>query len=429
MPRRIGHWVERPGKGPHDPSITFPVAKDIESVPGIPSRDGEVSFYSREYPLESIAIEQSASAVWAYGVREKFSPETARLYERHQQEMLPVVDWLKSSGDLDPVCESAGDDVTEVIRRRAKELGYGEVGFTRFDRRYVYQSKRPHIRGGLPHAICLALEQDFVETQTIPSLEAEAAHGAAHRRQGELARQLVEFIGSLGYRCQVWGPTWHYGPMIPLFVEAGLGQLGVNGQLLSPHFGSRARLQVILTDACVNYDAPVDYGIHKFCDLCQVCSIRCPGRAITPDKVWFRGIEKNKLIFKRCRPVMTRYSGCGICMKVCPIQRYGMKPVMDHYVETGEVLGKGTSNLEGYTLPDKGYFRPGRLPAFDRQFFEMPLGRTEDALVSDLKDNLSDTQLDDEGDTDRPWVEFRRRLEQDLVRRSLPVDMGMDLSE
>ena len=106
-----------------------------------------------------------------------------------------------------------------------------------------------------------------------------------------------------------------------------------------------------------------------------------------------------------------------------------MKPVMDHYVETGEVLGKGTSNLEGYTLPDKGYFRPGRLPAFDRQFFEMPLGRTEDALVSDLKDNLNDTQLDDEGDTDRPWVEFRRRLEQDLVRRSLPVDMGMDLSE
>ena len=114
--------------------------------------------------------------------------------------------------------------------------------------------------------------------------------------------------------------------MIPLFVEAGLGQLGINGQLLSPHFGSRARLQVITTNATIAYDKPVDYGIHKFCDLCQVCSLRCPGRAITPDKVWFRGVEKNKLIFKRCRPVMTRYSGCGICIKVCPIQRYGMKP-------------------------------------------------------------------------------------------------------
>ena len=61
--------------------------------------------------------------------------------------------------------------------------------------------------------------------------------------------ELTDFIRSLGYRVQVSGPTWHYGPMIPMFVQAGLGQLGANGQLLSPHFGSRARLQVIFTDA------------------------------------------------------------------------------------------------------------------------------------------------------------------------------------
>jgi len=49
-------------------------------------------------------------------------------------------------------------------------------------------------------------------------------------------------------------------------------------------------------------------------------------------------------------------------MKVCPIQRYGVKAVMEHYGETGEVLGKGTHNLEGYELRDKGYFGPGDLP-------------------------------------------------------------------
>jgi NAD-dependent dihydropyrimidine dehydrogenase PreA subunit len=186
---------------------------------------------------------------------------------------------------------------------------------------------------------------------------------------------------------------------------------------------------VITTDAKITHDTPVDYGIHKFCDLCQVCSIRCPGRAITPDKVWFRGIEKNKLIFKRCRPVMTRYSGCGICIKVCPIQRYGMKPVMEHYVETGEVLGKGSANLEGYILPDKGYFRPGRLPAFERQFFEMPLGRAEDLLVNELEDALEGADVDADGAKERLWVEFRERLERNLERRSIPVDMGMDLGE
>ena len=68
----------------------------------------------------------------------------------------------------------------------------------------------------------------------------------------------------------------------------------------------------------MTHDRPVDYGVTKFCELCQICSMRCPGRAINQNKVWFRGVEKSKLDFRRCRPVMTRYSGCGVCMKVCP---------------------------------------------------------------------------------------------------------------
>ena len=115
---------------------------------------------------------------------------------------------------------------------------------------------------------------------------------------------------------------------------------------------------MITTDAPVDYDEPVDYGIHEFCQQCQVCANRCPGRAIVRDKVWWRGVEKNKLIYERCRPVMARYEGCAVCMKTCPIQRFGMPAVMEHYVETGEVLGKGTHLLEGYTFKDKGTVVP-----------------------------------------------------------------------
>jgi hypothetical protein len=72
---------------------------------------------------------------------------------------------------------------------------------------------------------------------------------------------------------------------------------------------------------------------------------------------------------------MARYLDCGVCMKVCPIQKYGMKNVMEHYAETGQVLGKGTHDLEGYSLEGKGYFGPGELPVFDRDFFSsMPHG-------------------------------------------------------
>ena len=426
MPKKtIAHSVTRPGRKPGDPNITIPVAEDLKTVPGIPSRERDVSFFSREYPLENMALEESASAEWAGEIQKSKAPEARMFFEEHEARMEPIVDWIQSSGELMPTSEPDGEDVTEAIRKKALDLGYGEIGFTRNDRHYVYQSRKSAMKRGLPNAICLALEQDYVKTQTIPSMDAEDTHFGTYFDQGPLTTELVSFIHSLGYRCQVSGPTWHYGPMIPMFVQAGLGQLGANGQLLSPHFGSRARLQIIYTDAKLTLDSPIDYGIHAFCQECKVCVDRCPGRALTSEKVWYRGIEKNKLAFKRCRPVMAEYEGCGICMKVCPIQRYGMEPVMEHYVDTGEVLGKGSDNLEGYTLSDKGYFGPGELPTFERELFNMPQGRAEDWLLIEFRNKLMETNRSD-SDRGKMWDDFKDQVEESVERRSTSVDMGMD---
>ena len=439
MARRVGYHVNRPGRRAEDEAVEIPIAADLKSVPGTPTRDNEITYYAREYPLESVAVEHSASSLWALDVREDAAPETAELYRQHQSEIEPVVEWLKSTRDMAPTADPVpGKDVTEAVRAKARELGYGEVGFTKFDRRYIYKSKRPYVRGGLGNAICLAVEQDYVATQSLPSLDAESAHGEAHMKQADMAKELVAFIHSLGYSAQAWGPTWHFGPMIPLFVQAGLGQLGINGQLLSPHFGSRARLQVITTDALITHDRPVDYGMTKFCELCHICSMRCPGRAINQNKVWFRGVEKSKLDFRRCRPVMTRYSGCGVCMKVCPVQRYGLPEVMKHYVATGEVLGKDSDNLEGYSLPGKGYFKPGVLPKFEAGFFDMPMGRSEDLVMDEYREAVeqmedsqdcgcSEDDRDPDAEREALWAEFRRKLDSALERRDIPVDMGMDL--
>ena len=425
--RLLGHNVSHTGRENRDQPIEIPVAKDLEKDPATMRREDEITFYNREYPLESFAISESASAEWAGTVRDEVFPETTELYEKFQKDMEPAIEWVRHSGELEPTSEPTGEDVTAELRDKAYELGYGAVGFARFDRRFLYQVRRKDVRTDLSHAICLAVEQDYAATQTLPSVEAEEAQGEAYKRQAELAEKLVSYINSLGYSAQVSGPTWHFGPMIPMFVEAGLGQLGVNGQLLLPQFGSRARLQIIITNAKVAYDKPVDYGIHKFCEICQVCSMRCPGRAIQGQRLWFRGVEKAKLIYKRCRPVMARYSGCGVCMKVCPVQKYGLKNTMDHYIETGEILGKGTANLEGFELPDKGYFRPGKLPVFGGAFFEMPVGRTEDLIMEEYKEGLAEATTREE--RERVWQEYRERVEHSLRRRSSIVDMGMDLAE
>ncbi|HZA24061.1 MAG TPA: reductive dehalogenase domain-containing protein, partial [Dehalococcoidia bacterium] len=296
-----------------------------------------------------------------------------------------------------------------------RELGYLEVGITAYDAHYEYQSRRGFNQ--YPHAICLAYEQDFEPTQTIPSVDAEIVHSSTYRTQAAAGLELANYIRSLGYHAQVIHSGDATGPMIPMHVNAGLGQLGACGYLLTPHAGSRNRLMMVTTDANVTYDKPVDYGIHALCQVCQVCVNRCPGRALMRDKIWWRGIEKNKLYFKRCRPVMARYLGCGVCMKVCPVQKYGLKNVMEHYAVTGQVLGKGTHDLEGYTLEGKGYFGPGEMPVFEPNFFNvMPHGNADEWAFEQFKEKA---QAAGGEITDELLAEFKQQM-----NRALGFDAG-----
>jgi Pyruvate/2-oxoacid:ferredoxin oxidoreductase delta subunit len=381
---KIGHEVVRPGVRLGDPTYTIPVPEELATVPGIPLDQRQVDWYAKEYPLESMNITERSSRDWANGLRDQHA-EMREIRKEHEKLNRALIMSARATADIEPTVEPTGEDLTEAIKEKARELGFIEVGITYFDHRYTFSSKKDHTTY-YPNIICLAYEQDFEPTQTIPSVDAEIVHSSTYRTEGAAALELGNFIRSHGYHAQVTGSGDSPGPYIPMFVEAGLGQLGACGYLLTPHVGNRCRLVSVTTDANVTHDAPIDYGMHAFCQVCQVCVNRCPGRALMRDKIWWRGLEKNKLYFKRCRPVMARYLGCGICMKTCPVQKYGMKNVMEHYAETGQVLGKGTHDLEGYTLEGKGYFGPGELPAFDRGFFDMPHGDTEEWAFEQFKD-------------------------------------------
>src|SRR5216683_1389730 len=171
MERRVDHVVTRPGRRHGDPDVQIPVAEDLTTVPGIPLRDADLSFYSRVYPQETQNIEKAADRQWVWTV---YSEETLHHRKRHDEVNAPLVDAAAVSGDLEPTGTPTGEDVTELIRLKARELGFGEVGFTKYDRRYTYTSKRHWTK--YEHAICLALEQNYVQTQSLPGMDAERAH-------------------------------------------------------------------------------------------------------------------------------------------------------------------------------------------------------------------------------------------------------------
>jgi hypothetical protein len=72
--------------------------------------------------------------------------------------------------------------------------------------------------------------------------------------------------------------------------------------------------------------------------------------------------------------LVAKVNGCSVCVKVCPIQRYGLEAVIAHRQETGTILGVGTDELEGYDWPLDGYhYGPGDRPRLEPEFFEVEL--------------------------------------------------------
>ena len=206
------------------------------SSPGIPTIEIDVSFYSREHPQEAHFIENSADRNWLWS---QYTDTFTKFRKQFEKQEEPLLKGANDSGDRQPpIKPKSNKDYTEILRTKARELGFNEVGFTKYDRRYTYTSKKRWVK--YQHAICLALEQDYDQTQAIPSLEAEYAHYGTYEVAGDLALQLAGHIRAIGYHAQIHSPSDNSGVYIPLFVNAGLGQLGANGQLLSPHFGSRA---------------------------------------------------------------------------------------------------------------------------------------------------------------------------------------------
>jgi len=249
--------------------------------------------------------------------------------------------------------------MTGALRAEAERIGLSRIGVAANDPKYSFSVSDAE---QLPNVVVCLVEQDWELTQQIPSDEAEKSAMFGYAEGMKRTALLAEFLKKQGYRAAPQGLTGdgitiHYG------VAAGLGQLGLNGQLLTPEAGSRCRILLLTTDAPLTLDKPVDYGLHKVCDECKACVRNCPVGAIPQTRKPYRGVTKAKLNTVRCLPVVAQAAGCAICMKVCPVQRYGLDAILEHRSETGEILGVGSDELEGYDWPlDGKHYGPGETP-------------------------------------------------------------------
>jgi reductive dehalogenase len=141
-----------------------------------------------------------------------------------------------------------------------------------------------------------------------------------YAKGASIATQLAAFIANLGYSATANHLRHYDALLVPLAVDAGLGELGRIGYLVTKELGPRVRLGAVTTGLPLIPDKPVDIGIEAFCRVCNKCAICCPSGSIpSGDQAEVNGTLRWKLNEETCFAFWGKIgTDCNVCMRVCP---------------------------------------------------------------------------------------------------------------
>jgi ferredoxin len=219
------------------------------------------------------------------------------------------------------------EEISLFIKNWTKKLGALGVGITKLHDYHIYSTGGRAERYGKNYtrqhefAIAFTVEMDKQMVASAPSGTIVMESGQQYLESGKIAVQLAKFIRNIGYEARAH-MDGNYEVICPLVArDAGLGEIGRMGLLMTPKLGSRVRIAVVTTNLPVLIDNPVyDYSMIDFCVKCKKCADSCPSQAISFEGMKdIEGVKRWQINQEACFLLWcTLGTDCGRCMSVCP---------------------------------------------------------------------------------------------------------------
>jgi reductive dehalogenase len=257
-------------------------------------------------------------------------------------------------------------NLTTKVKKLAKFLGADLVGVAKLDRKWVYEIvQKTHFSTEDPvtkrvvfkkvdmpmetekefiipetfqTAVVMVIRENRLMIQSSPSLGNFTAANHGYSKLGYCSVSLAEFIRAMGYRAI---PCVNDTALsVPLAIDAGLGELGRHGLLITKNYGPCVRICKVLTDMPLIPDKPKELGVNRFCQVCKKCANRCPSQAISKGEMTWEGPAEgnNPGILKwyinslQCLEYWIKIgSSCSTCKAVCPFTK-GEEPLIHDFV-------------------------------------------------------------------------------------------------
>jgi ferredoxin len=242
------------------------------------------------------------------------------------ERMTRNVDWSP-----DPIEQQSIHASPQAMSLRVKGfagyLGADLVGITKLNPAYVYShiGRSPGEWGSPisldhPYAIAICVEMDHGMIRHAPHHATTTETAQKYFKTAHVATVVARYINLLGYQARAHVDGNYRVLCVPIAVDAGLGELGRLGLLVTPEFGPRVRISVVTTDLPLQSDHPIQFGVQDFCDFCKKCAENCPSGAIqSGPKSQHNGVEKWQSVQESCYKYWRiQGSDCSLCIHVCP---------------------------------------------------------------------------------------------------------------
>ena len=222
-------------------------------------------------------------------------------------------------------------EASKRVKGYALNIGAKLVGITEINPLWIYSNRGEIFRENWEdwgkeievhhkYAVVFATEMAFELVGSAPHTPTVIASMSNYAEDAVIATQLAAFIANLGYSATANHLRHYDALLVPLAVDAGLGETGRLGYLMTKAYGPRVRLGAVTTDLPLVTDRPVDIGVEDFCRFCKKCAHCCPSVSI-PDgeQQEVNGSLRWKLNAESCFGYWARAgTDCNVCMRVCP---------------------------------------------------------------------------------------------------------------
>lgn len=215
-----------------------------------------------------------------------------------------------------------------TIKSLTRYYGALDVGIAKLEPYHLYS----HIGRGsgvygseieLEHdyAIAFTVEMDHAMISAGPHAPGVTESATQYVEAARTAVQLAAAIREMGYaaRAHIDG---NYRVVAPLVArDAGLGEIGRMGLLITPHQGPRVRLGVVTTSMPLTPDGrKPDASVLDFCTICKKCADCCPSKSIPfSDRQELEEVLRWQINAESCFRYWSKIgTDCGRSMAVCP---------------------------------------------------------------------------------------------------------------